>query len=42
MLALRDEADDAINRVLEMLQIRVDQFGVSVTTIQIQGSQPKL
>ena len=37
MLALRDEADDAINRVLEILQNRVDQFGVSEPTIQKQG-----
>ena len=37
MLALKDEADDAINRVLEILQNRVDQFGVSEPTIQKQG-----
>ena len=36
---LRDESDDAINRVLEILQNRVDQFGVSEPTIQKQGSQ---
>ncbi len=36
---LRDEADDAINRVLEILQNRVDQFGVAEPTIQKQGSQ---
>ena len=35
--ALRTEADDAINRVLEILQNRVDQFGVSEPTIQKQG-----
>ncbi len=37
MIALKDEADDAINRVLEILQNRVDQFGVSEPTIQKQG-----
>ena len=37
MVALKDEADDAINRVLEILQNRVDQFGVSEPTIQKQG-----
>ncbi len=36
---LRDEADDAINRVLEILQNRVDQFGVAEPTIQKQGNQ---
>ncbi len=36
---LRDESDDAINRVLEIIQNRVDQFGVSEPTIQKQGSQ---
>ncbi|MFC1565946.1 protein translocase subunit SecD [Candidatus Neomarinimicrobiota bacterium] len=36
---LRDESDDAINRVLEILQNRVDQFGVAEPTIQKQGSQ---
>ena len=35
--ALKNEADDAINRVLEILQNRVDQFGVSEPTIQKQG-----
>ncbi len=35
--ALRAESDDAINRVLEILQNRVDQFGVSEPTIQKQG-----
>ena len=34
---LKIEADDAINRVLEILQNRVDQFGVSEPTIQKQG-----
>ncbi len=37
--SLRDEADDAIDRVLEILQNRVDQFGVSEPTIQKQGNQ---
>ena len=37
MSALRGESDDAINRVLEILQNRVDQFGVSEPTIQKQG-----
>ena len=35
--SLKNEADDAINRVLEILQNRVDQFGVSEPTIQKQG-----
>ncbi len=35
---LKKEADDAINRVLEILQNRVDQFGVSEPTIQKQGN----
>ena len=35
---LYDESDDAINRVLEILRNRVDQFGVSEPTIQKQGS----
>ncbi len=34
---LSEEADDAINRVLEILSNRVDQFGVSEPTIQKQG-----
>lgn len=34
---LSNQADDAINRVLEILQNRVDQFGVSEPTIQKQG-----
>ena len=37
LTALKEEADDAINRVLEILQNRVDQFGVSEPTIQKQG-----
>ena len=37
ILSLEEEADDAINRVLEILQNRVDQFGVSEPTIQKQG-----
>ncbi len=37
LTALKDEADDAINRVLEILQNRVDQFGVAEPTIQKQG-----
>ncbi len=36
---LKDESEDAINRVLEILQNRVDQFGVAEPTIQKQGSQ---
>ncbi|MDP6684439.1 MAG: protein translocase subunit SecD [Candidatus Marinimicrobia bacterium] len=35
---LNDESEDAINRVLEILRNRVDQFGVSEPTIQKQGS----
>ena len=35
---LRIESDDAINRVLEILQNRVDQFGVSEPTIQKYGA----
>ena len=34
---LSEQADDAINRVLEILQNRIDQFGVSEPTIQKQG-----
>ena len=34
---LIEEADDAVNRVLEILQNRIDQFGVSEPTIQKQG-----
>jgi len=37
--SIRDQADDAINRVLEILQNRVDQFGVSEPTIQKQGNR---
>ncbi len=36
--SLKKEADDAIDRVLEILQNRVDQFGVSEPTIQKQGN----
>ena len=36
--ALQNESEDAINRVLEILQNRVDQFGVSEPTIQKQGN----
>jgi len=39
MTKLREESDDAINRVLEILQNRVDQFGVAEPTIQKQGNQ---
>lgn len=35
---LRDEAEDAINRTLEVLRNRIDQFGVSEPSIQKQGS----
>ena len=37
--SLKEQADDAINRVLEILQNRVDQFGVSEPTIQKQGNR---
>jgi len=37
--ALKEEAEDAINRVLEILQNRIDQFGVAEPTIQKQGTQ---
>lgn len=37
--ALKSEAEDAINRVLEILQNRIDQFGVAEPTIQKQGTQ---
>jgi len=37
--ALGEESEDAINRVLEILQNRIDQFGVAEPTIQKQGSQ---
>ena len=39
LLSLKEQADDAINRVLEILQNRVDQFGVSEPTIQKQGNR---
>jgi len=39
IVALEDEAEDAINRVLEILVNRVDQFGVAEPTIQKQGNQ---
>ena len=32
------QADDSINRVIEIIQNRVDQFGVSEPTIQKQGN----
>ena len=35
---LKLEADDSINRIIEIIQNRVDQFGVSEPTIQKQGS----
>jgi len=37
--ALKTEAEDAIDRVLEILQNRIDQFGVAEPTIQKQGTQ---
>ena len=37
--ALEDEATDAINRALEIIQNRVDEFGVSEPTIQKQGDR---
>tara|TARA_B100001769_G_scaffold251950_1_gene225933 strand:+ start:11873 stop:13774 length:1902 start_codon:yes stop_codon:yes gene_type:complete len=37
--SLKVEAEDAINRVLEILQNRIDQFGVAEPTIQKQGTQ---
>ena len=39
VVALEDEAEDAINRVLEILVNRIDQFGVAEPTIQKQGNQ---
>ncbi len=39
MAGLHDEGKDAIDRVLEILQNRVDQFGVSEPTIQKQGNR---
>ena len=35
--AIENETEDSINRVLEILQNRIDQFGVSEPTIQKQG-----
>ena len=37
ILALKQETEDSINRVLEILQNRIDQFGVSEPTIQKKG-----
>ena len=37
--SIREQAYDAINRGLEILQNRVDQFGVSEPTIQKQGNR---
>ncbi len=34
---LEEETEDSINRVLEIMQNRIDQFGVSEPTIQKQG-----
>ena len=39
LTALGEESEDAINRVLEILHNRIDQFGVAEPTIQKQGSQ---
>lgn len=39
LLALGEQAEDAINTVLEILQNRIDQFGVAEPTIQKQGNQ---
>ncbi|MEE9166042.1 MAG: protein translocase subunit SecD [Candidatus Neomarinimicrobiota bacterium] len=39
MSALENESVDAINRALEILQNRVDQFGVSEPTLQKQGNR---
>jgi SecD/SecF fusion protein len=36
---LRDESKDAVNRALEIIRNRVDQFGVSEPTIQKQGNK---
>lgn len=35
---LRDEAEDAVNRTLEVLRNRIDQFGVSEPSITKQGA----
>ena len=37
IVGLRDEADDAINRALEIIRNRVDEFGVAEPTIQKAG-----
>lgn len=37
--ALEDEADDAVNRSLEIIRNRVDEFGVSEPTIQKSGGR---
>ena len=37
IIALEQETEDSINRVLEILQNRIDQFGVAEPTIQKQG-----
>ncbi len=37
--ALRTEADDAVDRALEVIRNRVDQFGVSEPTIQKSGGR---
>lgn len=39
LASLKEEADDAVNRVLEILRNRIDQFGVSEPTIQKQGNR---
>ncbi len=39
MAGLEEEAEDALDRVLEILSNRVDQFGVSEPTIQKQGKR---
>jgi len=36
---LKDEADDAVNRTLEVLRNRIDQFGVSEPSITKQGDR---
>lgn len=36
--SLKDEANDAVTRALEVIRNRVDQFGVSEPTIQKQGN----
>ncbi|MFQ5602315.1 MAG: protein translocase subunit SecD [bacterium] len=36
---LKNEAEDAVNRTLEVLRNRIDQFGVSEPSITKQGSQ---